>query len=113
MFRGMEPGQIVALVLSAVACWTDVRTRRIPHLLTFGGPAVALVFALTTGGPMGLLRSALGWLAGAGLFVPCFVLGGMGAGDVKLVGCLGAWLGPMMAVYLDLYAAIAGGVMAL
>ena len=113
MFRGLEPGQVVALILSAAACWFDVRTRHIPNLLTFGGAAVALVYSLVTGGPGGLLTSALGWLAGAALFLPFFVLGGMGAGDVKLAACLGAWLGPLAAVYADLYAALAGGAMAL
>jgi prepilin peptidase CpaA len=113
MFRGLEPGQAIALILAALACWFDIRTRRIPNLLTFGGAAVALGYALVTGGWAGLGISALGWLAGAALFLPFFVLGGMGAGDVKLVACLGAWLGPWTAVYVDLYAAIAGGVMAL
>ena len=42
-----------------------------------------------------------------------FALGGMGAGDVKLMGALGAWLGPSDAFWLVLYTGIAGGVMAL
>lgn len=113
MFLGLAPGQIVALLIGALACWFDVRTRHIPNLLTFGGAALALGYSLVTGGPGGLLSSALGWLAGAALFLPFFVLGGMGAGDVKLAACLGAWLGPMAAVFVDLYAALAGGVMAL
>jgi prepilin peptidase CpaA len=113
MFRELEPGQVVALILSALACWFDVRTRHIPNLLTFGGAALALGYSLVTGGPGGLLTSALGWLAGAALFLPFFALGGMGAGDVKLAACIGAWLGPMAAVFVDLYAALAGGVMAL
>jgi prepilin peptidase CpaA len=37
----------------------------------------------------------------------------MGAGDAKLLGAVGAWLGPMAAVWTGLYGAIAGGVMAL
>src|SRR5207248_8911272 len=113
MFRGLEPGQIAALVLGALACWFDIRTRHIPNLLTFGGAAVALVYSLVASGPGGLLTATLGWLAGAAVFLPFFVLGGMGAGDVKLAACLGAWLGPMTALYADLYAALAGGVLAL
>jgi prepilin peptidase CpaA len=113
MFRGLEPSEVAVLILGALACWFDVRTRHIPNLLTFGGAAAALGYSLVRGGPAGLLTSALGWLAGAALFLPFFLLGGMGAGDVKLVACLGAWLGPMAALYVDLYAALAGGVMAL
>jgi prepilin peptidase CpaA len=37
----------------------------------------------------------------------------MGAGDVKLLACLGAWLGPAATVYAALYASVAGGAMAL
>ena len=45
--------------------------------------------------------------------MPLFLLGGMGAGDVKLLAALGAWLGPAGAFWLAIYASIAGGVMAL
>ena len=109
----MPPNSTVALGVAVVACAFDLHSRRIPNLLTFGGAAVALVYSLVTGGPGGLLTATLGWLAGAAVFLPFFVLGGMGAGDVKLAACLGAWLGPMTALYADLYAALAGGVLAL
>jgi prepilin peptidase CpaA len=46
------------------------------------------------------------------MFLP-FALRGLGAGDVKLVAALGAWLGPMNALWLAVYATIAGGVLAL
>jgi prepilin peptidase CpaA len=64
-----------------------------------------------SGGPSGLVTSILGWVTGAALFFPFFALGGMGAGDVKLLACFGAWLGPQAALYAGLYAAVAGGVM--
>jgi prepilin peptidase CpaA len=53
-----------------------------------------------------------GWLAGAALFFPLFALGGMGAGDVKLLAALGAWLGPVDAVWMAIFASIAGGLIA-
>ena len=56
--------------------------------------------------------SLAGWLLGVAFFFPVFALGGMGAGDVKLLGALGAWLGPVAAVWVALYSGIAGGVMA-
>ena len=54
-----------------------------------------------------------GWLVGAAFFFPIFALGGMGAGDVKLMAALGAWLGPAAIVWVALYSSIAGAVMAL
>jgi prepilin peptidase CpaA len=54
-----------------------------------------------------------GWATGVALFLPFFLLRGMGAGDVKLLAALGAWLGPMQTIWLALFASMAGGVMAL
>ena len=109
----MEARHAVVLLLGVAACAFDLRTRRIPNLLTFGGAALALVYSIWVGGWVGLGSSAAGWLVGALLFFPMFALGGMGAGDVKLAACIGAWLGPMQAVFVALYSAIAGGVLAL
>lgn len=105
--------QIAALALAALACAVDLRTRRIPNVLTFGAAAGGLLFHLATNGIAGGIESAAGWAVGAAvLFVP-FALGGMGAGDVKLLGALGAWLGPSDALWLALYTGVAGGVMAI
>ena len=49
-------------------------------------------------------------LLGVALFFPFFALGGMGAGDVKLLAALAAWLGPIDAVYMAIFTAMAGGV---
>jgi prepilin peptidase CpaA len=46
------------------------------------------------------------------MFVP-FALGGLGGGDVKLLAALGAWVGPVNAIWVGLYAGTAGAVMAL
>jgi len=104
--------EVVALAVSVVACGFDYRTRRIPNVLTFGAAGAALVYGALTGGLTGLGWSAAGWAVGCLLFLPWFALGGMGAGDVKLLAALGAWLGPGQVVWLALYAALAGGVFA-
>ncbi len=101
----------VALALAIVASVCDLRTRRIPNLLTFGAAAAALVFSLVTGGASGMLASAGGWLTGCALFLPFFVLGGLGAGDVKLAAALGAWLAPSDALWMSLFGMMAGGVL--
>jgi prepilin peptidase CpaA len=102
----------VALMTGLVACVTDIRSRRIPNLLTFGAALGAVAVHVAASGWSGLATSAGGWLAGVALFLPFFLLGGMGGGDVKLLAALGAWLGPRDAFWLAIYASMAGGVMA-
>jgi prepilin peptidase CpaA len=112
----MTPETFRTLAVLAVACTAvvfDVRTRRIPNLLNFGAAAAALIFAFVAAGTSGATTAAAAWLVGAALFFPIFALGGMGAGDVKLLAALAAWLGPMDAVYLALFTSMAGGVAAL
>jgi len=108
----MDVNSVSALVVAALASATDVRSRRIPNVLTFGAALVAVAFAAATGGARGLVMALAGWVVGLLLYMPLFALGGMGAGDIKLLAALGAWLGPWMAVWVALYAAVAGGVMA-
>ena len=108
------PVSTVAVVgLMIAATIYDVRTRRLPNALTIGAAVVAVAVNGATGGWAEGARSVLGWGVGVVLFLPLFALRGMGAGDVKLLGAVGAWLGPMGAVWTGLYGAIAGGVMAL
>ena len=52
-------------------------------------------------------------VTGLAVFFPFFALGGMGAGDVKLMAAIGAWLGPGMALMTALYGAVAGGILAI
>jgi prepilin peptidase CpaA len=101
----------VVLVVGLAACAFDMRCRRIPNALTFGAAAAALVFHTVASGGGGLQTAALGWLAGTALFMPFFLLGGMGGGDVKLLAALGAWLGAGDAVWLAIYGSLAGGVL--
>ncbi len=107
----LELHQWVALAVCVVASFTDLRTRRIPNTLTLGGAILALTYAVLYKGVEGVVFAVMGWGAGLATFLPFYVLGGMGAGDVKLMACLGAWLGPVMAIWTGLYAALAGGVM--
>ena len=102
-----------ALIIGAAACATDLHSRRIPNWLTFGAAAGALAYHSLVGGPAAVQGAMSGWVTGLFLFMPLFLLGGMGAGDVKLLAALGAWLGPMQIIWLALFASIAGGVMAL
>jgi prepilin peptidase CpaA len=108
----MDIAALAAVVLAAIACWTDLRTRRIPNVLTFGAAAAGLAFHAFFSGS-GPLTALAGWFTGVLIFAPLFLLRGMGAGDLKLLGALGAWLGPLMAVRIGLWSALAGGVLAI
>lgn len=108
----MSAAHLIALGLAVVACGWDLRTRRIPQVLTLGGAASAFLFHLVTGGWEGLGLGLAGWAVGLAIFIVPFALGGLGAGDVKLLGALGAWLGPVAVVWLGLYSGIAGGILA-
>jgi prepilin peptidase CpaA len=109
----MKVAQAIALGLAAAACGCDLRTRRIPQVLTLGGAAAGVAFHLVGGGWSAAAGSVAGWALGIAIFMPPFALGGLGAGDVKLLGALGAWLGPADVVWLALYAGVAGGVLAI
>ena len=109
----MTTAHIAALLVAGVACVSDLRTRRIPNVLTFGAAAAAVIFHVWTSGLDGGLASLGGLVVGAALMFVLYTLGGMGAGDVKLLAALGAWLGPTDAVWMVLYTGIAGGVIAL
>lgn len=105
--------QITALaVLLAAAVYTDLREHRIPNSVTVPGLLVGLLLdALAEGGFPG---SAF---AGAGLALlvslPLVALGGVGAGDAKLLTAVGAFVGPGGLLSVLVYGGLAGGVLAL
>lgn len=105
--------QTAAIVIAIVAAIWDLRTRRIPNILTFGAALAAIVAHGYSGGAFGAGWAVTGWLVGVAFFLPIFALGGMGAGDVKLLAALGAWLGPGAAVWVALFSLLAGGVLGL
>ena len=108
----MNISVVAAVIVAAIACTTDLRSRRIPNWLTFGAAAAALMYHLVISGPFAAATGLGGWLLGAALFFPMFLLRGMGAGDVKLLAALGAWLGPETIFYVAFFTTLAGGVMA-
>jgi prepilin peptidase CpaA len=104
---------VIAVAIAVTACITDLRSRQIPNLLTFGGALTALVFHTTHAGRGGLLISVSGSGLAVILFLLPFALGGLGGGDLKLLAALGAWIGPALTIWMALYTGAAGGVLAL
>jgi len=104
--------EIAALSSAAIACAIDLRYRRIPNWLTVGAAVIGIAYHTAIGGWAGIETAAAGWAVGLAIFFVPFALGGLGAGDVKLVAALGAWLGPAEVVWLGLYAGVIGGALA-
>jgi prepilin peptidase CpaA len=92
---------------------TDLRVRKIPNLLTFQAMGVALIYHCTTRGLYGLSASVIGLVLGTAIFAIPYVMGGMGAGDAKLMGVVGAILGPEKLLVSSVFVAISGGIYAL
>ena len=106
-----------------MAAWIDLYTRRIPNWLVASGmlvglalhtmaPAGAGLFAYQWGG-MGAPQALLGLAAGLALFLPLYLLRALGAGDVKLLAMVGAWMGPQLLFSTTLLILLAGGLLAL
>ena len=103
---------LITLAVAVAAAISDLATRRIPNLLTFGAALAGLLYHAYVGGLSGFGWALAGWVVGTAVFFPFFALGGMGAGDVKLFAALGAWMGPLGAAKIAIAAAIAGGLVA-
>ncbi len=91
---------VTVFTLTAAVC--DFRTKKIPNRLTVPAFAAALIYhgavGAYTGGWSGcawaLLMALAGFGVGFGILLVLWLIGGGGAGDVKLMGAVGAWLGP-------------------
>jgi len=103
----------VVLAASLAAGLIDLWKLRVPNWLTLPLMAGGLVFHTTCSGVGGLGFSLGGLLLGGGLLFFLFAMGGMGAGDVKMLAALGAWIGPREVFVLFLVASIAAGAVSL
>lgn len=103
----------ILITVLAICLYTDLSKRKIYNIVVF--PAAALGIALNTvwHGLPGLKFSAAGFCLGVAIFIIPYALGGMGAGDVKLLGTVGALKGPLFVFHAALGTALAGGLLAL
>ncbi|WP_300654662.1 prepilin peptidase [Pseudomonas sp.] len=100
---------ILLLGLLGIAVVSDLRCHRIPNFLVVLGLVLGLAGQAYTGGIDGLGDGALGMLIGFGFFLPLYALGGMAAGDVKLMAMVGSFLTPHFALWAAFFSLIAGG----
>jgi prepilin peptidase CpaA len=106
------PSLAAVLCVGFIATLIDIRTRRIPNLLTGSAGLAGLVMAAIGVSGLSVGAALAGALLGFCLMLPGHLFGGTGAGDVKLLAALGTLLGPGSIVMAFLYSAIAGGMLA-
>jgi prepilin peptidase CpaA len=103
---------IVSLILVEAAV-IDGWKLRVPNWLTYHMIIGGLAFAGWRHGFPGFLWAMEGAALGLGLLLPLYAIGGMGAGDVKLLAGVGAWMGPAVTFWAFATSAVVGAAMAL
>lgn len=112
----------MTLLLLAVV-WEDVRHQRIPNRLVFWGAGLGVLlntfmpeglgFVSPLPGGLGFVSAVAGLAIGLAALLPMYLLRAMGAGDVKLMAMVGAFLGPDDVIGAVLCSFLAGGVLSL
>ncbi|WP_102027451.1 A24 family peptidase [Salirhabdus sp. Marseille-P4669] len=100
---------ILILIISLI---TDIKERRILNIVTLPTIVFAFSYHFISSGLDGLLFSVSGFFVGIGLLLIPFIMGGMGAGDVKLLAAIGALMGSLFVFYAFIYTALIGGLIA-
>ena len=105
--------RILPALLAVIAGVLDWRSRRIPNWLTVPALGVGIVINSWLRGWPGAKDSLLGAALGLGLLLPFVLIRSLGAGDWKLVGALGAFVGPQRLLAVLFVTVLAAGIMAL
>jgi prepilin signal peptidase PulO-like enzyme (type II secretory pathway) len=80
----------IPLSLSAICAYTDLKTNFIFNRITLPMALLGLIYSALTGN---IVMSLAGMAIGFGIFLIPVLMGGSAAGDAKLAGAIGAWLG--------------------
>lgn len=111
LLLGVRLCLLTAFLLAAV--YSDLAERKIPNRVVLSGAAIAVLCQTVLPDGDGLWASVGGLGLGLALFLPLYLLRAMGAGDVKLMAMVGAYLGYGQILGAVLAVFVAGGVMAL
>ncbi|MEC1523504.1 prepilin peptidase [Neobacillus niacini] len=102
----------ILLIVLIICVVTDVKSRKIFNIITLPAIVAGFTYYLFTNGLGGFLYSGKGFLVGFSLLLIPFMMGGIGAGDVKLLAAVGAIKGVNFVFYNFIFAAIVGGAIA-
>jgi len=105
----------LAVLIPAIlyASWVDYSERRVPNWLNAAIALAGLIMQYAFFGWTGVGIGLLGLLVGFGVLIIPWAMHGMGAGDVKLMAAIGAWLGPWLTLVSFAVGAVIGGAAAL
>ena len=84
---------VLLVLLLVISVYHDYKTQKIPNKITIPTIAAGVILSTVYFGFAGLWTSLLGFIVGFLIFLLPFILGGMGAGDVKLMAAIGAVMG--------------------
>src|SRR4051812_34106700 len=107
-----EVAWIVSIILVEAAVIDGLKLR-VPNWLTFHLVLGGLAYGAWSHGASGLFWATAGMLVGLATLLPLYAIGGMGAGDVKLLAGVGAWMGPWVTLWAFVVSALVGAAMAL
>jgi prepilin peptidase CpaA len=114
LLRIFDPVTVSAVAAVGTASTAiDLRTRRIPNVLTGTVALAGLALAADGLGAVTLAQALGGLVVGLLVMMPGHIVGATGAGDVKLFAALGTLLGPSGTLLAFFYSALAGGALAL
>ncbi len=99
--------------LLAVGTWYDIRSHRIPNMLIIAGLITGVLTNTILHGFSGAATATAGGLVGLAVLLPFYMMRTLGAGDVKLMAVVGAFLGPTNVLMVILATFLSGGIMAL
>jgi len=101
----------LAMVVGLTSGWIDYRSRRIPNWVTVSGALIGIVLHAFLSGPFGVMTALAGMILALIGLLPLVLLRAMGAGDWKLMGSLGAILGPSAMLVVLMGAIFLSGLM--
>jgi prepilin peptidase CpaA len=103
---------LVLLAILAIAVFCDIRVQKIPNALILAGLALGFGLSMLPQG-LGVMQALGGFCIGFGIFLPLYAMRILGAGDVKLMAVVGAFLGVTGTIGAMLMGLAAGGVFAI
>ncbi|MCA1988463.1 MAG: A24 family peptidase [Desulfarculus sp.] len=105
--------EIVLAALLSISAATDLWRGLIYNWVSLPAALLGLGLGWWAGGPWGLLLAGAGLVVGGAIFLPPYLLGAMGGGDVKLMAAVGSLAGPVFALKTAAYGCLLGGLWAL